>query len=203
MTKPGMTETRTIPVCIWMMLSLGVATQTFAEAVPLGQLGCDAPQLEGLEWVKGDPVEMQTGSVYVIEFWATWCGPCVGNMPHLSNLQDTHGDEGVTVIGLSNEPLQTAVAFLVANDRDGVRQRDIIQYTLGTDPDNSTWDDYMTAYEAAIVHTSTQDAPWFVVPADRKWYRNLVVARIIIEALESMELAYPVTEHDLDGIIVD
>jgi PPK2 family polyphosphate:nucleotide phosphotransferase len=65
------------------------------------------------------------------------------------------------------------------------------------------WDDYMTAYEAAIVHTSTQDAPWFVVPADRKWYRNLVVARIIIEALESMELAYPVTEHDLDGIIVD
>ena len=47
---------------------------------------------------------------------------------------------------------------------------------------------YSTAYEAAMVHTSTQDAPWFVVPADRKWYRNLVVARIIIEALASFQL---------------
>ena len=65
------------------------------------------------------------------------------------------------------------------------------------------WDDYMDAYEEAIGRTSTAAAPWFVVPADRKWYRNLVVARIIIDALESLDLAYPVTDHDLEGLTVE
>jgi len=53
------------------------------------------------------------------------------------------------------------------------------------------WDEYMAAYEEAINETSTQTAPWFVVPSDRKWYRNLVVSRILIDALEGLELAYP------------
>lgn len=65
------------------------------------------------------------------------------------------------------------------------------------------WDDYMAAYEAAITRTSSIRAPWFVVPADRKWYRNLVVARILIDALEELDLAFPTAEHDLDDIEID
>jgi PPK2 family polyphosphate:nucleotide phosphotransferase len=53
------------------------------------------------------------------------------------------------------------------------------------------WDAYMEAYEAAIRATATPEAPWFVVPADSKWYTRLVVAGIFIEALESLDLDYP------------
>ncbi|HEX2330718.1 MAG TPA: polyphosphate kinase 2 family protein [Candidatus Angelobacter sp.] len=53
------------------------------------------------------------------------------------------------------------------------------------------WDDYMEAYEDAIRHTSTREAPWFVVPADHKWFMHLVVSSAIIETLESIDLSYP------------
>ncbi|MGH9530655.1 MAG: polyphosphate kinase 2 family protein [Terriglobales bacterium] len=53
------------------------------------------------------------------------------------------------------------------------------------------WDDYMKAYEQMIVHTATKHAPWYVVPADNKWYTRLVVAAAIVEALEDLNLAYP------------
>lgn len=65
------------------------------------------------------------------------------------------------------------------------------------------WDQYMEAYGEAIEETSTVDAPWFVVPADRKWHRNLIVARILIEAIESMELEYPEPEVDLATVVID
>lgn len=53
------------------------------------------------------------------------------------------------------------------------------------------WDDYMRAYEDMIRHTAMPHAPWFVVPADHKWFARVVVASIVIEALESLKLAYP------------
>lgn len=53
------------------------------------------------------------------------------------------------------------------------------------------WKEYMQAYEAAIRATSTEEAPWFVVPADHKWFTRLVVASAVIEALASLNLAYP------------
>ncbi len=64
------------------------------------------------------------------------------------------------------------------------------------------WDGYMAAYQAVLDRCS-EAAPWFVVPADRKWYRNAVVARIIRATLEGMELAYPPDPPGLDGIEVD
>ncbi len=53
------------------------------------------------------------------------------------------------------------------------------------------WDDYMTAYQEMIAATSRKYAPWFVVPADNKWYTRLVVAAAIVDALEELKLAYP------------
>lgn len=67
----------------------------------------------------------------------------------------------------------------------------------------SHWDAYMAAYAEAMAETSTVDAPWFVVPADRKWHRNLVVTRIMIAALESMHLTYPEPEVDLSDVTID
>jgi len=53
------------------------------------------------------------------------------------------------------------------------------------------WDDYMKAYEETIRETATKDSPWYVVPADNKWYTRVVVAAAVIEALASLKLAYP------------
>jgi PPK2 family polyphosphate:nucleotide phosphotransferase len=63
------------------------------------------------------------------------------------------------------------------------------------------WDDYQEAYEDMIRHTATEDAPWYVVPADNKWFTHLVVAAAIAETLEGLDLAYPkVDAAKLKGI---
>ncbi len=62
------------------------------------------------------------------------------------------------------------------------------------------WDDYTAAYEDALAKTSTSDAPWFIVPGDRKWYRNLVISSVLVDTLESLELSYPDPAPDLDQI---
>ena len=65
------------------------------------------------------------------------------------------------------------------------------------------WDDYMEAYEEAIYRCNTEYAPWFVVPANRKWYRNYIIMKTIVETLEDMSLKYPAPEPDLDKIVID
>jgi PPK2 family polyphosphate:nucleotide phosphotransferase len=57
--------------------------------------------------------------------------------------------------------------------------------------ERSHWDDYMAAYEDAIRRTASREAPWYVVPADNKWYTRLVVAAAIVESLRKLDLAYP------------
>jgi len=53
------------------------------------------------------------------------------------------------------------------------------------------WDDYEHAYEDALTHTSTPWAPWYMVPSDHRWYRNLVVARVVLSTLEALDPTYP------------
>ena len=53
------------------------------------------------------------------------------------------------------------------------------------------WDDYMEAYEQMIQETATKDAPWYVVPADNKWFTRVVVGAAVIDALVDLDLAYP------------
>jgi polyphosphate kinase 2 (PPK2 family) len=53
------------------------------------------------------------------------------------------------------------------------------------------WDQYMDAYEKLIQETATKDAPWYVVPADNKWFTRVVVAAAVIDALADLDLAYP------------
>ena len=65
------------------------------------------------------------------------------------------------------------------------------KFALGDVEERKYWDAYMEAYEEAIRATATPWAPWYVVPADAKWYTRLVVASAVIDALEKMDLAYP------------
>jgi PPK2 family polyphosphate:nucleotide phosphotransferase len=63
------------------------------------------------------------------------------------------------------------------------------------------WDDYQRAYEDAIGKTSTKSAPWIIVPANAKWYRNWLVARTIVQELEELKMTYP--QPDLSGETID
>ena len=68
--------------------------------------------------------------------------------------------------------------------------------------DRDLWDDYQTAFAEALSQTSTDYAPWFVVPANRKWYRNLVVSSILVETLSDMDPRYPPRQEGLDQVVI-
>ena len=70
------------------------------------------------------------------------------------------------------------------------------KFSLEDVRDREHWDDYMEAYEDMIRHTSSKHAPWYVVPSDNKWFARIIVAAAIIDALESMNLAFPRIDAD-------
>ena len=76
------------------------------------------------------------------------------------------------------------------------------KFAKGDLAERQRWDDYMRAFEVALSETSTETAPWYVIPADRKWYRNLVISKILVETLEGLGMSYPDPEEDLDGIVI-
>ena len=63
-------------------------------------------------------------------------------------------------------------------------------------PERLLWDDYQKAFELAFERCSCPEAPWYIVPAERKWFRNLLVAKVLVEMLESMKLKYPTITYD-------
>lgn len=69
--------------------------------------------------------------------------------------------------------------------------------------DRKLWEDYMAAYQDALNRTSTAAAPWFVVPANKKWYRNLVVATVLVDTLEEMRPHYQETNVDLRQVVIE
>ena len=72
------------------------------------------------------------------------------------------------------------------------------KFSMNDVVERKRWNEYMAAYEDAIRHTSTPEAPWFVVPADHKWFSRLVVAAAVVEAMDRLDLQYPkVTGTDL------
>ncbi|MCB1039007.1 MAG: polyphosphate kinase 2 family protein, partial [Acidimicrobiales bacterium] len=64
------------------------------------------------------------------------------------------------------------------------------------------WDDYQVAYEDALAETSAKQAPWYVIPADRKWYRNWAVLNVLLAALEEMDPQFPPEEPGLDDLVI-
>lgn len=116
-----------------------------ASSAPLLTVGSPAPSLTIAEWIKGAPVtSFEKGKVYVVEFWATWCGPCIQQMPHITKLQAEYKDKGVTIIGVSsvdrNGNSLEKVKKMVADKGDAT-----MGYTVAWDKDRTTSDAFMKA----------------------------------------------------------
>ncbi len=149
------------------LLTTGTLDSSVQAQDPALTIGSPAPALNIEHWVQtGEgrfkPVtRFQRGRVYVVEFWATWCGPCVASMPHIAEMQERYADQGVQVISISDEDLDTVEAFLKKPVRQNPKARAASNsnetamtygeltktYCLTTDPDGSVNEDYMKAAE--------------------------------------------------------
>jgi len=103
-------------------VTLAIATQSTHAALKIGD---PAPKLQAAKWVQGEPVkEFKPGTVYIVEFWATWCPPCRVSIPHLNELWQKFKDKGVVVIGQDMaEPDDSAVAPFVKKMGDQMTYR--------------------------------------------------------------------------------
>jgi len=77
------------------------------------------------------------------------------------------------------------------------------KFNTGDLKERERWDDYMEAYEDAINQCNTPWAPWHVIPANKKWYRNLVVSEHIVKALESLDLKYPPAPEGIEQVAIE
>lgn len=119
-------------------------------------LGSPAPALHVDHWITTGPSPLPTelkfepGTVYVVEFWATTCGPCVQTIPHLAELQERYIEQGLQVIGVTSEPLALVTPFLKREIGQSESKKTAIgevakAYHLAADPDGSIDLDYMLA----------------------------------------------------------
>ncbi|WP_182526599.1 PPK2 family polyphosphate kinase [Nocardioides dongkuii] len=69
------------------------------------------------------------------------------------------------------------------------------KYNPGDVDERARWSDYQTAYEVALERTHTEEAPWHVVPSDRKWYRNLAIGRLLLETLRGLDPQWPEVDY--------
>lgn len=144
--------------CAAALLSMAVA---FAKPAQVLMPGDPAPELTVSQWVKGSPIpKLEEGRVYVVEMWATWCGPCRVSIPHLTKLQQKHGDK-VTIIGISIWERGDDIPKLV---RDFVAQMgDQMNYHVAMDStDGGTEKNWMEAAKQRGIPAS------FIIGKDRK-----------------------------------
>ncbi|MEW6179469.1 MAG: polyphosphate kinase 2 family protein [Chloroflexota bacterium] len=76
------------------------------------------------------------------------------------------------------------------------------KFSVGDLKERARWAEYMQAYEDVLNKTSTDYAPWFIVPSNKKWYRNLVVASVLVDALKGLKMEYPQPKDDLSQVVI-
>ncbi len=107
------------------------------------KVGDSAPPLQASKWLQGDEVKgFESGKTYVVEFWATWCGPCIVMMPHLAEMQAQYKEQGVTFIGYTaQDPNNSEEKVTEFVKKRGPK----LKYTFAYSGDRETYDAWMRA----------------------------------------------------------
>ncbi len=120
---------------------------------------------------------------------------------HIVNFEQMLVDEGTTIL-----------KFYLHIDQDEQKQRfqerlddpsKRWKFNVGDLAERKLWDQYMAAFEDALEKTSTEAAPWYIVPANRNWYRDLVVSTVLVETLEKLKMQYPTPAEGLDKVVIE
>jgi PPK2 family polyphosphate:nucleotide phosphotransferase len=120
---------------------------------------------------------------------------------HIRAFEEMLADEGTSIV---------KIYLHISKDEQRARLQDRIddaeerwKFRLGDLDDRKLWKQYQSAYTDAIERTSTAGAPWYVVPADKKWSRNLAVAQILRHTLERIDPQFPPPEEGVEGLVVE
>jgi PPK2 family polyphosphate:nucleotide phosphotransferase len=119
---------------------------------------------------------------------------------HIRAFEELLTDEGTTVVKVFLHESKDAQRRRLQERLDDPEKR--WKFRTGDLDDRALWDDFQAAYEDAIRETSTERAPWFVVPADHNWSRNLCVAAILLDALEQLDPQVPDPEPGVEKLTV-
>jgi PPK2 family polyphosphate:nucleotide phosphotransferase len=120
---------------------------------------------------------------------------------HIRNFEQLLADEGTTIVKI----------FLhISKDEQRERLQARVdtpekhwKFEMGDLAERELWDSYQEAFSDMVVETSTDSAPWYVIPADRKWYRNIVISQILVDTLESIASDTFPPNPELDGLIIE
>jgi PPK2 family polyphosphate:nucleotide phosphotransferase len=120
---------------------------------------------------------------------------------HINNFEKLLADSGVTILKF----------FLhISKDEQRERLQERLEdkskhwkFNPGDLKERDRWNDYIAAYEDAINECNTPWAPWHIVPANKKWYRNLVVSERLVAALESLDMKYPPAPEGIEKIVIE
>lgn len=120
---------------------------------------------------------------------------------HINAFEKLLADEGTTIL-----------KFYLHIDKDEQKKRlqarldnpkKHWKFNTGDLKERALWDDYMLAYEDVLAKTSTPWAPWHIIPANKKWYRDLAISTILVDALKALKMKYPQTKEDLSKVILE
>jgi PPK2 family polyphosphate:nucleotide phosphotransferase len=119
---------------------------------------------------------------------------------HINAFERMLADEGTVILKFFLHVSKEEQRQRLQERIDNPRKR--WKFRSGDLEDRALWDEYQRAFEAMIERCNTAHAPWHIIPADRNWYRDLLVARTIVAKLESLELRYPPAEPGIEGTVV-
>ncbi|MBN1304283.1 MAG: polyphosphate kinase 2 family protein [Anaerolineales bacterium] len=120
---------------------------------------------------------------------------------HINHFEEMLADEGTTIL-----------KFYLHIDKDEQKKRlqarledpeKHWKFSLGDLDERKLWGEYTKAYETMLEKTSTGHAPWYIIPANRKWYRDLIIANILVQTLEKLDMKYPEQTDDLSNVIIE
>lgn len=120
---------------------------------------------------------------------------------HINNFEDLLADSGTLILkfflNISKEEQNKRL-----QERLDIPEKNW-KFSSADMKERNYWDDYMKTYEKALQKCSTKQAPWYVIPANRKWQRNLIIAKILRHKLQKLNCKYPQPEKGLKDIIID